>query len=152
MPLQDAKREYLFHGSICVDELLRGLDSGHRQSLALIESHVTILPENIVFASGDEPLKIYVHRGGRAVLFHDSGPMSTVYACPVGFNRIYGLVEALSGSTFEFSLKTVQSGEFDVIDLDDFLTFIKHQPALCFRLAEILSRLYQQAMQTIKSN
>ena len=151
MPLQDAKREYLFHGSICVDELLHELDPANRQSLASIEKHITILPENIVFASGDEPLKIYVHRGGRAVLFHDSGPKSTVYACPIGPNQIYGLVEALSGSTFKFSLKTVQSGEFDVIDRDKLLSFIQNQPALRFRLAEILNRLYQQAMQTIKS-
>lgn len=39
-----------------------------------------------------------------------------------------------------------------MIDREDLLSFLQNHPALCFRLAEILSRLYQNALQKIKSH
>ncbi len=149
---QDESREHFFRDLISVDDLLSGLDPRLRKDLTLIEKHLRVSPDKMVFADGDPPLQIYVHRSGRVALFQDDGIKDIVYACPVGPNCFYGLVEALSGSAYGIGMKTLTDSEFDVIDRGELFNFIQNQPALCFRLAEILSRLYQHALQTIQSH
>ena len=152
MPLQENAREHFFRDLISVDELLSGLDPRLRKGLTLIEKPLRVLPDKIVFTSTEAPFYIYVHRRGRVALFQDDDIKDIVYACPVGPSCIYGLVEALSGNVYGMSMKTLTNSEFDVIDRDELLRFIQNNPALCFRLAEILSRLYQHALHTIKSH
>ena len=147
---QDETREYFFRDLIFVDDLLSGLDPHLGRDLTFIENPLRVLPDEIVFALGDRPLSIYIHRSGRVALFQDGGIQDIVYACPVGSKCIYGLIEALSGNAYGMSMKTLTNSEFDVIDRDKLLSFIQNQPALCFRLAEILSRQYQHAVQTVK--
>ncbi len=147
---QDETREHFFRDLIFVDDLLSGLDPRLGEDLNFIEKPLRVLPDEIVFAVGDRPLSIYVHRSGRVALFQDSGFKDIVYASPVGSNCIYGLIEALSGNAYGMSMKTLTNSEFDVIDRDKLLNFIQNQPALCFRLAEILSRQFQHAMRTVK--
>ena len=133
-------------GSISIDDLLSGLDHFDRGKLESIEDRITMLPGKIVFASGDPVLNIYVHLSGRATLVQDSGANATVYSCPVGPHQIYGLIEALSESGFQMGMKTMTKSEFDVIDRGDFLDLIRSQPDVCFRLAEIVSTLYQHGV------
>ena len=149
---QDETREHFFRDLIFVDELLSGLDSRLGKDLTFIEKPLRVLPDEIVFAVGDRPLSIYIHRIGRVALFQNGGIKDIVYPCPVGPKCIYGLIEAMAGNAYGMSMKTLTNSEFDVIDRDKLLSFIQNQPALCFRLAEILSRKYQRAMQTIKTH
>jgi len=46
----------------------------------------------------------------------------------------------------------LSDAEFEVIGRDDPLEYLRDQPELCFRLTVTLSRLYQQAIETIKSH
>ena len=149
---QDGTTKHFLRDQISMDELLSGLNHGLREDLESIESRRSVSPDNIVFASGDAPGNIYVHRSGRAVLFHENGRSDTVYSCPAESNRLYGVVEALSGNAFEISMKTVTDSEFDLIGRDEFIDLMLKYPDLCFRLAEILSRLYKESLRSLKTN
>jgi CRP-like cAMP-binding protein len=149
---QDRTEQHLLRDHISMDELFNGLNHGLREDLAAVERHKHVSHNNIVFASGDAPGHIYVHRSGRAVLFQEDGRSDTVYSCPVEADRLYGVVEALSGHAFEISMKTLTDSEFEVIDRDAFLDLVRRHPDLCFRLAEILSRMYQNALQSVRSH
>ena len=151
MPLQNKPDEGLIYGPVTVNELFCGLSAAGRNTLASFEERRSVAANVTVFAAGDLPLFLYVHLSGSAVLIPASGPERVTYACPIGSNGIYGLVEALSGNTFESTFKTITACEFCVIGKDRFLGFIRQRPATCFRLAEILSRSYRQALQTIRS-
>lgn len=149
---QDKDREHLFRELISVEELLGKLDPRVHLDFISIEKPLRILPDKIVFAVGDQPHYIYIHRRGRAVLFQNEGNDRIIYACPTGPSFIYGLVESLSGNAFEMGIRTLTECEFDVIDRDDTISFFQNRLAPCFRLTEILSRLYQHALQSINSH
>jgi CRP-like cAMP-binding protein len=152
MPLREKPDECFFYCPMTVNELLRGLDAESRETLTSLEEFRSIPPGATVFASGELPVNIYVHLLGKALLIPQTGPQNSLNPFPVGPNRIYGLIEALSGNPFEASLQTVTACQFGKIDQAKFLGFIRRRPALCFKLAKILSRSYPQAVQLINSH
>ncbi len=152
MPLHEKPGDCLCYCAISVNELLRGLDAKSRETLTSLEELRSIPPGVTVFAVGEPPINLYVHLLGKALLTPQTGPQNTLNPCPVGPNRIYGLIEALSGHPFEASLQTVTACQFGKIDQADFMNFVHRRPELCFKLAKILSRSYQQAVQLINSH
>lgn len=152
MLLQDGTSQNYFPESISADELFSGLTPRQQKELALIMVREQFLPKMSVFASGEMPLRIYVHRSGRAILLHVKTLKNLNDACPVESDRLYGTVEALLENPYEISMKTLSKCEFDMIGRDDFLRFIRDRPLLCYRLVEILSRMYQRAVQKIRSH
>lgn len=152
MVIRNEPSERSFSDLISVDELLSGLDPRHRKALTQIERHVHLTPGTLVFASHDSPEHIYIHRRGNVAIIREDHVEKLASACPVGSAGIYGLTEALSSKPFAVTMKTVSDAEFDVIDRDDLIEYLRHQPELCFRLAELFSRLYQKALETIKSH
>ena len=147
---QDQSRERFPCDSISVEDLFHGLDPKDRKKLSSLEDHRTFSPDEVIFAAGDPPVNIYVHLRGRAALFQDAAGNTTVYACPVGPDRVYGLIEALAEEEFGMSMKTLTMSEFEVISTDDLLGFITERSALCFKLAAIVSRMYQRELGTIR--
>ena len=152
MPLHEKPGDCLCYCPISVNELLRGLDAKSRETLTSLEELRSIPAGVTVFTSGEPPKSMFVHRLGKAVLTPQTGSQNTLNPCPVGPNRIYGLIEALSGNPFEASLQTLTACQFGKIDQAEFLSFIRCRPALCFKLAKILSRSYQQAVKLINSH
>src|SRR5438128_658330 len=94
----------LIADSIFSDELFGRLPPSDLKPLTSIESRKSMLPGIMVFGPENPTHEIYVHRFGRAALFLDEHPLQTVYACPVEANRIYGIVEAVSGQPFDISM------------------------------------------------
>ena len=153
MPLQDKIPQpvVLFY-LISLDALLDGLDPSLRTAIAMVEKQVSVRSNEIVFDSKDLPLQIYIHRRGQVALFQEGELKDIAFPCPAGPRCIYGLVEALSGTSYGATMKTLSASKFDVIDRDEFLRLIRDQPTLSFRLAEILSRLCQQSLNAIRSH
>lgn len=141
------------HGLPCetlsADDLFTGLAPAGSKNLRSIEKRVKMGPGCMVFSSGDRPLHIYVHRRGQAAVVHD-GPRSGGYDCPVELNQVYGVTEALSDTPFAVGIRTITDSDFDVIDREDFLNFIRQEPGLSFKLAEKLSHLYQRMVQRLR--
>lgn len=152
MLLQETTGGRFSNGTISADSLLDGLDPCHCRALASIEEHIKVPPARVVFAVGDQPRRIFIHRSGRALLIWTDGVTHRVSTYPVRPNHIFGLIEALSGSTYNVSMKTITSNELDVIGAGDLFNFLRDHPALCFKLAATLSRKCQSALQMIRSH
>ena len=95
-----------------------------------------------VFNAGGTPSAIYILAEGEARIFYQDGA-SFLTATP---GEILGLTEMISNLPHEASLRTVTACRFEYISRDDFLLFLQNEPAVCFRLLEIvaanLHRLY----------
>ena len=152
MVFRNEPSERSFSDLISVDELLSRIDPRHRVALTQIERHFHLTPDTLVFAALDSPDQIYIHPCGHVAIFRKGHIEELMSSCPIGSASIFGLIEALSGKPFAMTMKTRTDAEFDVINRDDLLEYLRDQPELCFRLAELLSRLYQQALETIKSH
>ena len=137
--------------AIPADELFSGLTPLSRWDLDSIEKHVKMQPDQTVFASGDQPLYVYVHRSGRAAIFQTEAN-DPRFAHPVEPNHIYGIIEVLSGDPFKVSMKTLTDSDFDLITRGDFLRFIREQPSVSFKLAKLLSGLFQDLLERVKSH
>lgn len=148
---KDDHRQNFTRDTLSADELFSTLPPAPRQALDLIERHVTISKDRIVFESGDQPTDIFVHRRGVAAISYN-GSNASSGADRAKPNQIYGIVETLSGSSFDICLRTITDSDFDLISRDEFLAFVSTQPALAFKLAQLLSRLYQDALDQIKSH
>lgn len=141
----------VFLDQISAERLFRCLNSNDRNTLQSIKKNIHLATATTIFYSGERPLQIFIHRSGWAVLWPDRSCKRAVHTAEVGSEMIYGLIEVLSGSTFDVSMTGLAESEFETIERDDFLHFICDQPALCFRLIKILSHLYQQTLHTIQS-
>ena len=140
------------YGTISINELFSGLDRCQCKSVASIGEHLTVPPSTTLFASGDRPGKIFLHRSGCVLLFWSNGMKRVADASQVDQDRIYGLIEALSGDSFDMTVQTVTKSEFDVMGADDLFNFVRKEPDLCFKLTESLSSLCRTALQNIKSH
>jgi CRP-like cAMP-binding protein len=148
---QTGTEQNFYCDTLSADELFSGLTAPGRRSLDSITDQTSIPSGRMAFSSGERPARLYIHRSGSAAVFQ-SGPTSAGFACPVRPGRIYGLIEALSNNAFTFGVRTITDSDFDVIETDDFLRLIRQDPDLSFKLAEMLSRLYQDAVRRIKSS
>lgn len=151
MPLPDEARERFLRGPISVAEIFDGLDPSLRRDFALIEKHRFIPHATDVLESRDRPQKIYVHSKGEIGLTDMDGAKHAIVYCPAAPDRIYGLVEALTDTEFVLGIRTITGCEFDVIERNELINFIHERPAVSFRLAAILSHLYQQALTSIRA-
>lgn len=141
----------VFLDQISAEGLFHCLNSNDRNTLQSIKKKIRVATATMIFYSGERPLQIFIHRSGWAVLWPDGSFNTAVHAAEVGSGMIYGLIEVLSGSAFDVSMTSLAESEFETIERDDLLYFIRDRPALCFRLMKILSHLYRQALHTIQS-
>lgn len=137
--------------AISADELFNELTPLNRWDLESIEEHVKIEPDQTVFHFGEQPLYVYVHRNGRAAVIHNV-PDNLCFASAVEPNHIYGIIEVLSGDAFKIGLKTLTDSDFDLITRADFLQFMREQPSVSFKLAKLLSRMYQDVLLQVRSH
>lgn len=117
---------------------------------AFDETRAAFEEGDIVVRRGDPVDGLYLLRSGQAVIFEERKlPEDGVTA--VEADRIYGVIEALSGDPFEFSIKAVTRCEFGVIDRDNFLSRLGNEPAMCFRLAQIMGRMNREILLCLTS-
>jgi CRP-like cAMP-binding protein len=112
---------------------------------------LTFEPESLVLSSGDIPQKLYLLRRGRAILIKER-ELRYDFVTPVEPGCIYGMVEALSGDSFEYSMKTVTQCDFGVIDKDNFLGRMSNDPVMCFRLAQTMGRLNRKILLSLTTD
>lgn len=138
--------------SLChpTDQLLAGLLPGDRRALRSLKKRISLQPGSFLVKVGDRPGKIFVHRSGVIQTLPTWGSEECFDRHPAETESVYGLSETLSGKGFNFSIKSVSSTEFDVIEKDDFLEFIRHRPELIQKLSAGLSALYGKALSKLR--
>lgn len=137
--------------TIWADDLFDPRDKLGRDKLRTIDYYSQVRHDKVIITAGDTPTNIYIPSSGRVVIVQSRYGDHVTFNCRVSPDLIYGLVEALSGDTFDFEMVMLAPGEFYTIPYSDFLGMIHEQPADCFRLAKILGGLYQKTIGNIRS-
>ena len=138
--------------SIFARDLFDALAAFRQKDLAPKANSVSFLPAVMVFHAGEKPGSIYLHISGRAVVLDGGSTDGSGDAYAVDANRVYGLIEVLSESSFHAGLRTITNCDFDIIRGEDFLEFIKDRPILTFRIATLIARLHRQTLREIRGH
>lgn len=104
-----------------------------------------------IFRCDDEPTHIYFLRCGSVSLIHSGREADTFTTCPPRSEKIFGVIEALSDSTFDATLVTITGCDVDVVPRDAFVSLLVRRPRLCFQLARLVSSRYQHTLKLVSS-
>ena len=139
------------NGSTKQTDLQREPFSAFHDEFACDETIVIFEPGSLLINRGDTPEKLYVLHGGRAEICKEH-ELRRDFVTLVDKDRIYGVVEALSGDPFESSMKTITRCTVGIVDRDKFLGRIGNDPAMCFRLAQIMGRMDREIQFSLTLN
>lgn len=138
--------------SIFARDLFDTLAALRQTELGPTKKQIHFLPAVTVFQSGEKPDGIYVHNLGRAMVLDDGIRSVSAEAYASDASRVYGLIEVLSESTFNMSLRTITECEFDIISGEELVRFVLADPALTFRIATLIARLHQETLKEIRDH
>jgi len=113
---------------------------------ALQELEKIILPTTyprgaVLFEEGQPPRGLFVLCRGRVKLSISSrGKVFILKIAQAG--EVLGLGATVSGKDYDLAAETIDPCQVDFIKRTDFLRFMREQPEVCFRVAELLSHKY----------
>ena len=131
-----------YYGSIPKDDLF----TDPTKASSLPESFVTLEPDLTLFDPGECSELIYILQTGQADIYVQPNRPDPELSHSVEPGRIYGLIEAVSGGQMWYSIKTRTKCTFSVTPRDKFIAALTEEPALCFRLAQILSHMNREIL------
>jgi hypothetical protein len=138
--------------AISMDELFVGASRSSCKEVVLRSENWDVSRGISVFSAGERPLRILIHLDGRLSLSWNKGFPRLIEARPSGPHYIFGLIETLSATRYGVTMQTVTDCTFGVMRSSALVDMIRRDPRLCYRLAEILSRLCSVATKTIHSH
>ena len=146
MRLEDKKELFPVQAA---DQLLAGVSTKDRRKLLLLKKRISLNPGSFLVRAGEMPNGIFIHRRGVVQTIPSRRMENFLEAEEAETESVYGLAETLSGSGFDFSIRSVTSAEFDMIDRDDFFDFIRHRPDLIQRINIAFSAMYRNAVRRL---
>ncbi|MEP6947379.1 MAG: cyclic nucleotide-binding domain-containing protein [Acidobacteriota bacterium] len=103
----------------------------------------------LLFQPGDRCESIYILRSGHAAIYVDGISRGQTISTVVEIGRMYGILEAVGEDRMWYRMKTETKCRFDVMSRDKLLSVLSNDPALCFRLAQILSRMNRNILLSV---
>jgi CRP-like cAMP-binding protein len=147
-PEYKTKIECLFCKPITADKLFEDLPAEALESLARIKRKTQIEEGAFIFTKDKTPQGIYILREGQAqMLFNNKRP-----ARHTERNEILGLTGMISELPCEISVRAVSPCDFDYIEREDFINFLKAESEVSFRLVKTLGANLQQIYQLVCSS
>jgi len=131
-----------FYGSISE----RDLFNDPKKVSVLSEAVRYLEPGETLFEPGESSDRIYILQNGEAGIYVQQGSPNSTFSHPIEPGRLYGLIEAVSGGPMWYSIKARTRCSFSVIYRETLLAALAEEPALCFRLARILSQMDREIM------
>ena len=141
-----------FFSAQAADQLLAGIGIKGRRELRKLKKPISLEPGAFLVHFGEKPGCIYIHRDGVIQTITQDRNDDRQDAGEKVRERVYGLAEALSGATFDFSVRSITHAEFDMIEREDLFNFLKHRPELIQQLNIAFSDLYRRAISRIKES
>ncbi len=136
-------------GSILQDDFFLGQTERFDKSFSPETSIRFYEPGEIVIHNDEPSGHIYTLHSGQAVIYMGKVPQNETISYPVERGRLYGVIEALAGDRSYFEMKALTHCEFGFVSRDNFLARVIRDPAMCFRLAQILSRMNRQILLSV---
>ena len=131
-------------GPLVAEHLFAGLPRHALEAFSKLRRR-RLFQKGVPIASPGTPVKnICILCSGSAVIRVHSGSGTTVVREVVP-NELLGITEAMSHSPFEYEILTTQPCFIDLIDAEDFGSFMTSQPEFCFRLFKDLGTNLQRS-------
>lgn len=132
--------QFLFGGAFRDEELFSALSPLSLDFVEKIRSKIEVASTTEVFGAGDNPEAVYVLISGEAHIVDNGGR-------PLRFasrREVIGITEVVCGEPHCFGVRTVSDCVFYRIERGDFMSLLRREPDLCFKLLGILGRNLRQ--------
>ena len=112
---------------------------------------ITVLSGEPIFSSGQTPVPIVFLRSGQALLTRKNSKSIPIHA-PEDGEPVFGIVESLCSTTFDTDLTAVTDCDVRVFSPDELFGCVRRDPALGFRLAQVIADLYIRAVRMTREH
>ena len=138
------------HGSILLSEFICEDRTSQRHETLLGGYEVTLDTGQTFDKPGNNNDPLLILTSGQAAIIHDDNQQITTDPYPVFRGRVYGVVEALAGERYEYTMKAITKCTIFVVGREEFFGRIQRDPVMCFRLAQKLSRMNRELLLSVK--
>jgi CRP-like cAMP-binding protein len=132
--------QFLFGGAFRDDELFLALSPLSLAHVEEMRSRIEVASATRVFGAGDDPEAVYVLVSGDAHIV-DARERPLRFASR---REMIGITEIVCAEPHCFGVRTVTECVFYRIEREEFLSFLRSEPDICFKLLEILGRNLRQ--------
>ena len=95
-------------------------------------------PDRVLFHQGDDPAGVFIVRKGTAQLI--SQPDGDAILCvQVGAGSLLGLPAVIGSKPYSLTAKAATGAEFSFVSCEDFIHLMQSEPALSFRVLQVLA-------------
>lgn len=145
---ENNKKEKSIYGHLLsANCLFCDLSSEALESLARIKNMIQFQKDVFIFTRGEIPSCVYILLEGQArMLSEDDKPLRLVKP-----DEIMGLTEMIGDLPCQVDVETITPCVCESINEEDFIAFLKDQPEVCFRLAQLLGLNVQKRYKTLCS-
>lgn len=132
--------QFLFGGAFRDEELFSALSQPALDLVEKIRSRIEVASATEVFGAGDNPEAVYILISGDAHLVDESGRALRF----ASRREVIGITEVVCDEPHCIGVRTVTDCVFYRIDRGDFMSLLRREPDLCFKLLGILGRNLRQ--------
>jgi CRP/FNR family transcriptional regulator len=130
---------------------LRSLPQDVRDAMDAISCSATYQKGTVLFIEGQRPCGVFLLREGQVKLSTSSADGRLVIVGRAGPGEILGLPAAISGKPHEVTAEAMRTLRCDFIARDALLQFLQEHGDAAFRVAKILSSMYDAAFNHVRS-
>jgi CRP/FNR family transcriptional regulator len=127
------------------------LTAAVRQDFEAIKRPVTYPKNAELFSEGQAPRGVFILCRGRVKLSMSEPRGKTLIIRLARPGEALGISATLLGRSYQVTAKTLQRSQFNFIQREDFLKFLKNNVDACFKVAEQLSAQYRKAIHGARS-
>jgi CRP-like cAMP-binding protein len=144
-----AEIQTLYGGGLSAERLFRAASPNIVKNLSRIKQEKSFPEKVSICAVGDTPRGIYILLHGKAQYSRDTETGGKNVLRQIEPNEIVGLTETLAEVPCEINAETVTPCVFEFIESGDLLRFLRRQPDVCFRLAQLLADNLQKSYRNL---
>ncbi len=108
------------------------------QELEKRSKPVSLGPDRILFRQGEAPVGVYLLRAGEALLTSRSND-AAVLSVHVGAGSLLGLPAVIASKPYTLTAKALEGAELSLVTSDEFVELMRRDPALSFRVLQVLA-------------
>ncbi len=126
------------------DDLFSALTAKSRRALERLKITKRFEKGASFYSAGDAPRRVYVMREGAGQILLESVSKDILFKRLIVPNEIFGLTETIVGEPYEMRAETITPCVCECIARADFVRYLRDEPQICFRLAEMLAANLQK--------
>jgi CRP-like cAMP-binding protein len=104
--------------------------------------------DRILFHQGEEPRGVYIVRKGLTKLTSKSDG-DAILSVQAGAGSLLGVPAVVGGKPYSLTAEALQGAELSLLNCDDFVHLMRTEPALSFRVLQVLAEEVRFARESI---